>query len=454
MSKKVLIISYHFPPDLSVGAIRPAKFAKHLPESGWSPVVLTVAEKYHTNLDLHAEDRQDSLAIYKTLKIPNFRDVYLYLKKLYFDASDKGKLEQAIQAWAPSRTIDRESLFTTLKRYVNSLGVWFPDDKNSWIAPATVAGLWIVHKHDIDVIFTTSPPDSVHWIGLLLKTITRKPWITDFRDPWCLDYKPYFVRSALADYLERWIDAKVIEKSDGIVSVTPEMTEAIRRRSHHLRQEKFHTLFNGYDTEELVRYHGIPKHDSFTITYTGSLYNGRDPRMFLSALAGLINDGYIDHKSVQVQLIGDCRFCDGESIQDMAANLNLQDVVQIIDAIPHDEALHQMARSHVLLLLAPDQPLQIPGKAFEYMGLGASILAVCGPGATENVLRNYPKAVIVPPDNPISMRAAIADLFQQKSDPSQMNVPFTKPQGLERKRQAEDLAGILDAAACQWRKNS
>lgn len=440
MPKNLLIISYHFPPDLVVGAIRPAKFAQYLPEFGWDVSVLTVFDKYHKNIDQYQQKQQEPIAVYRTGKIPNFSDIYLSLKNFNIPFQHKNNNYQAPQKWTPPKESKRETTLGRLKRYFNSLVVWLPDDKIGWVAPAVLAGLNLIKKNKIDAIFTTCPPNSVHLIGLILKIITQKLWIADFRDPWPNEMKPFFVRSNLSDSIEKWMVRQVVEKSNCVLSVTPEMTEMFLNQY----SGKFVTIFNGYDSDELGQYSSVEKYDKFTITYAGTFYLGRNPELFLTALQALISNREIEKDQIHVRFIGSCRYLAGQSIEKIVENLDLCEIVTFVDQIPHHEAVTEMAKSHVLLLLAPDQPLQVPGKLFEYMGLNSFILAVCGPGATMNVLKKYPKAVIVPPANLDAMKIGILTLMRKNNEQT-LDVsrsPWQKD--FERKDLAKRLAEVLN----------
>jgi glycosyltransferase involved in cell wall biosynthesis len=446
MSKKVLVITYHYPPDLSVGAIRPSKFAKYLGKHGWSPMVLTVLERYHSNFGRPTENRSKDLKIYKTAKIPHFRDMYLSLKRIYLKTHKKKDLNQSIQAWRPEERTKFEPIFTKIKRYFNSLFVWLPDDKTGWILPATIAGTLLIKKHKIDAILTTSPPNSVHLIGLVLKIITRRTWIVDFRDPWDVEQKPFFVRSTLSDTIERWLCQKVIENSDRVISVTPEMTRMFEQHYQDISKEKFHTIWNGYDPEELERHSHVEKYDKFTITYAGTFYLDRNPELLLQSLSDLIREGRIDRQNVQVRFFGNCRYTHGESVEEVVVNLNLRDQVIISDPIPHTEILQEIAKSHVLLLLAPGQPLQIPAKVFEYIGLKSSIIAICGEGATTNLLKGYPRAIVVSPGNITEMKKALMALFEKRDKIDMENSSFFPLHKFEHWNLAKEMADLLNGS--------
>lgn len=450
VTKKVLIVSYHFPPDAAVGSIRPAKFAKYLGEYNWEPVILTVKKRYYERLDPTRLEEVKQIVVSRTIKIPTIKDIYLSMKNIYFRKIKSGSLYIEKQKWFPQESRlnpDEEGIVSRMHRYLNSLFVWLPDDKVGWVVPAFFRGLYLIKKHKINSIFTTSPPPSVHLVGLLLKVVTKKYWIADFRDPWFVEQKSFLIRSKLADIIEGWLNRKVIEKSDRIVSVTEEMTEMFKNQGENNLGNKAFNIWNGYDPEELERHSHTQKYNKFTITYAGTFYLDRNPELLLQALGDLIREGRIDRKNVQVRFFGNCRYINGESVEELVVNLNLRDIVVISDPIPHTEILEEIAKAHVLLLLAPDQPLQIPGKVFEYIGLKGSIIAICGEGATNNFLKRYPKAIIVSPDNLDEMKKAILTLMMRSNNNDKESVDNFPYHNYERKHLTKQLAILLEASA-------
>lgn len=446
MYNNVLIISYHYPPDLAVGAIRAAKFAKYLPEYDITPVILTVKEKYYDHLDdkksIQSSHKGD---VYRTWRIPNFRDVYLYFKSQLKKNTSAEKVhinEGAKDASEDVIAQNKETIVERFKRYFNSVIVWLPDDKTGWIIPAVIRGLFLVYSKKIDAIYTTGPPHSVHIIGLLLKVLTGRRWVSDFRDPWIVDDKPLFVRSTLSDKLERWLVKSVVDKSDTVISVTPEMTNWFQQHFLGVAKSKFVTIYNGYDSKEYDKYLTLKKHEKITFTYAGSFYLGRDPEHFLKALRLLIDEQRIQEDKIAVQFIGSCRYLYGNSIEDMVQRIGLEKVVTFTDYIPRHEAFREMARSHIMILFAQNQPLQIPGKLYEYIGLRSVVLAICGPGATANILSDYERAVVVKEDSIDNMKEALLEVVKLAASSSDCDKNSAPPYSgqLERTELARKLA--------------
>ena len=446
--KKVLIITYHFPPDAAVGSIRPSKFAKYLPEFGWRPLILTVKDKYYEKKDESKwDDLREKAAVIRTDKLPNLRDIYLRLKmKLTKIQGNKSKLlEDTLnyEAILPSKD-NEKGVKATIKRMIFSLLVWLPDDKLGWVPVAVLKGLRLIKKENIDMILTTSPPHSVHLIGLILKMITGKKWAADFRDPWMIDFKkPQFVRTRLSDEIERRMEKKVAEKADLIISTNERSTNKFITHYPNINADKFVTIWNGFDEDDFCGLRDTKKNPVITIAYMGTFYHGRTPRLLLKALSELVSERKIGDKDFSVQFIGDTRYADGESVEKMIQDFDLSASVRVRGWIPYGEALKEMAKSHVLLLLASNQPLQIPGKVFEYIGLGSNILGIVDDGATSDLLRNYKKAVIVRENDVPSLKKAIIYFHENYSG---KNGPESKGfiEGYERRFLTRKLAEILN----------
>ena len=448
--KKILIITYHFPPDAAVGSIRPAKFSKYLPEFGWKPVILTVKDRYYGQKDESKLDElRENAVIIRTGKLPSLRDVYLRMKirLARMEGTKKQLLEDMLSYGAilPSKDNER-GVKATIKRIIFSLLIWLPDDKLGWVPVAVLKGLRMIKKENIDMILTTSPPHSVHLIGLFLKMMTGIKWAADFRDPWMIDFKkPHFVRTKLSDEIEAWMERKTVEKADLILSTNERSTDRFRTHYPYVNADKFVTISNGFDEEDFYEPRNINKYSIFTITYIGTFYHGRTPKLLLKALSELVSEKKISDKNFFIQFIGDTRYANGEPVEKMIQDFNLSASVKVRGWIPYSEALKEMAQSHLLLLLASNQPIQIPGKVFEYIGLGSNILAILDDGATSDLLRNYKKAVVVREDDVPSFKKAIIYFYENYSGKNDLeNKEFIKD--YERRFLTGKLAEILNIA--------
>lgn len=444
--KRLLLITHHFPPDVAIGGVRPAEFARCLPRHGWRITVLTVSEKYCGQVD-HSKYDLNGMEVLRTRKLPGINDIYMRLKGLIPAITDKRSSPASTKKeWFSSGRGDEraEPLRSMLVRYYNSLLVYLPDKETGWVIPALLKGMRLIKDERIDAIFTTSPPHSVHLIGTILKFITKKPWIADFRDPWAVELKPVRSRSRLSEAIEERMERAVVKNCDYALSVTGPMTQRLKDLYPKF-SSKFITIPNGYNSKNISEFFSLEKAETFTITYVGSLYFGRDPSLFLKAVSDVIENGTVNKNDIRIRLIGDCRYSDNISVESMVKKIGLENVVTFVDHIPHREALKEITRSHVLLLMAPRQPLQIPGKVYEYIGLRSAILAVCEDGATKDLLKDYPLASVVSPDDLDGMKEAIHSFLKESrnggSEDKLKSFDFNK---YERGSLAEELAGLLD----------
>lgn len=408
--KKALFVSYHYPPDLEIGAQRVRQFVRYLPDRAVIPYVVTVLEKYHPHLDwqMQAETGMAGQVI-RTRKLPWFRDIYLAIRTLIRGKKRADDLSGETAEDGENR--GKEAWRAMLKRFVLSVFFWLPDDKVGWVVPGVIATIRLIRKEEIGTLITTGPPHSAHLIGLLVQCLTGVRWLVDLRDPWVNTQKDRSIRSSFSDRVETWLEQKVVTSCDVLICVTQEMTAMYRDRYGASGKCHFVTIYNGFDPNELERVAKLDKNRRFTITYTGSLYLGRDPAMFLQAIANLCRRGEVPRSDIRIRFIGDCRYFGGHSVEELAASLSLDGIVEFVDPIPRIEALSEGARAHVLLLFAQGQPLQVPGKLFDYLGMGAHILGICEDGASQTVLSIYPRAVVVDGKNPEQMEDAILRLY-------------------------------------------
>jgi glycosyltransferase involved in cell wall biosynthesis len=379
---RVLLASYHFPPDAAVGGLRAAKFARMLPDFGWQPYVLTVRDNFRDQgLDESRLEGLESVPVARTGELPRLAEALVALAKLG-RRSVAGNAAPVADATGDAR---RESVKATLTRWIVSLLLLLPDEKKNWALRAAAAAVRLVRRHRIDWVVTSGPPFSVHVIGLTAKMFTRARWVADFRDPW-IDMLPDrfpHTRSLLSDRIERWMEAAVMNYADRIVTTTERMRDAIAARYPRLSAAKLIWIPNSIDTDRLQLMERTEKYEPLTIAYTGVIYFDRTPEPLFRAVSRLIQSGKASPADVRIKLVGQCRYIDGVETRVVASRYGLEDVVDVIDRVPYSEAVRIMRRSHLLLMLAPEcHRLVLPAKIFDYLGSGSAILAIAEEGAT------------------------------------------------------------------------
>ena len=353
--RKVLLISYYYPPRPNIGGLRPHALAKHLPHYGWEAVVLTpgLPNVQRSDPGIIETDYRDVLQDFKA-------KLGLNPKATLHDQLGLSLASKRDSKRVHTRTID------WLKRWVA-----YPDFAKGWIPFANEAVAAFARREKVDAILTTSPPESVNLIGARAKAILRVPWIADFRDLWTQNLgAPDHISQPLRVRLEK----KVLRSADALVTVSGPWRDRLAAR---YAGKPIYTIANGFDPDDFKsRPAQLTSH--FSITYAGQLYQGkRDPSPLLEVLGELIQQQLLPRDDVRVRFYGPPE----PWLPALVAGSGLQGVVELHNVVGREEALQREMESQILLLLGwsdPRETGQHTGKLFEYLGAGRPILAVGG----------------------------------------------------------------------------
>lgn len=419
--KRVLMIAYFFPPVGGIGAAgsqRVLKFAKYLPKYAWQPIILSVKEQcYEPYLSTDPSLLSKVSPGTPVVRTPIIRWLTRILEL-------KGKLRRPVAVGSPCaeappvppQSVMRSSRGGWYQRVKDGITDLFeiPDEEMGWILPATFAGLAAYRRHRYDAIFSTGRPWSAHVIGLLLKRITGKSLVVDFRDPWMTNpfRLPY---SRLKDTLEGFLERKVIEGADLVIANTKELQAEFMRRFPSQPCTKFAVLLNGFDPDD----YGPSKEgqsnesgESFVVAHTGFLYGRRDPLPFLKAVKKLISRSEIDRKHLTVNLVGTVEL--PYNLPEFLVAHGLDDIVMLHNHVPFQESLDHMRRASVLLLLQPGTTTQVPSKLFEYIGMKKPILAISPKsGATSRIVSEEGLGETADPDDVEEIALALERLYKR-----------------------------------------
>jgi hypothetical protein len=411
--KNVLIISYFWPPSGAVGAIRPSKLAKSLSLHDWTAVIVTVKERYYEQLNEGSQERDWNGVVIRTKCLGSPRLLYVWMKSRLFRLLGRVNEFEASVLKGSNHDLGggTASFLATGRRICLSL-LHTPDEHQGWLPFAIPTCLKIIRRDSIECVISTGPPFSSHLVGLAVKKLTRIKWIAEFRDPWVgNEQRPSVLRSGLSNTLNQKLEAAVIRHADRLVCVTPAMTDHYRNAYSRLAAEKWVTITNGFQRQDFDALGPVARSPKFTISYLGSLVYARSPECLFHAVGELIRERAIPSEDLTIRFIGKCRYAEGRSVEAMAGDHGLQGIVEVIDFLPRLEALKEMLRAHVLLLLANQQALQVPGKAYEYLAAGAKILAVTEEkGATADFIKRV-GGCVVPPDDHISIKKIIKSWY-------------------------------------------
>lgn len=442
--KKILLIAYHFPPSTEVGGVRLSNFAAQLPRAGWRVCVLTVKDKYVAEGDYERLKPLGEIEINKAGRLPTLCDAYLWFKKIVRRALGRPATQECTpSARANLKGRSGESVKAKLRRYVLSF-LSLPDSQRNWVWPAVFEAVSIIKRNRIDVILTSCPPYSTHLIGLIAKCLTNVQWVVDFRDPWmATPAKSLYATCAASLAVERWLEKKVIQNADLVVSNTDKLTNYFTATYSERGLSSAVTITNGYDGEMAAGFKNDVKDSVFTIAYAGTLYFGRTPEPIFQAVQNLIETGLIPRHAIRIKLVGQCGTIDGVPTEKVAARYGVGEIVELCGSVSRHDALRLIKRSHVALLLAPNQPFQIPAKLYEYMGANTVVLAIAEAGATQELVERTRAGKVFRPSDVAGVKDFILESYG--AFVTQGDVPFIGDvESFESNRITHSLAEYLD----------
>lgn len=351
MTKKVLIITYYWPPAGGPGVQRVLKFAKYLPEFGWEPIILTVE-----NGDYHAIDNSLLEDIPKNLKIHKISTFsVLDLYKRIFGS------KKAISSF--ELTKNEGGLKFKLIKWIRA-NLFIPDARGGWKRAAVRKGMKIIREEKPEVIFTSSPPHSLQLIGLKLKRKTGLKWVADFRDPWTdAFWDKELPRMKILERYNQWLEYKTLSNADVCTSVSEGFSELLKKD----RQVTFNILSNGYDSEDFenLKYQRGQK---YRITYIGSIAESQNPIHLFKSISQLPQD---------IQALLDINFFGVFDTSVKNAAIELKAPIHFHPYIPHNTAIKKMVNSEMLVLLIPRNTKGIlTGKLYEYLAANNFILTI------------------------------------------------------------------------------
>lgn len=426
MEKKVLIITYYWPPSGGSGVQRWLKFTKYLPQYGWKPIVFTPE-----NPDFQLKDEslmKDLSKGIEVVKIPIWEPYQLFNR---LTGKKKGT-EQVIIGQQHGGII--HTLGMTLRG-----NLLIPDPRCFWIKPAVKFLKTYLKDHPVDAIVTTGPPHSMHMIGLKLHRATSIPWIADFRDPWTnIDFYKDLHLTRLADYVHRRKEQQVISEANVVVSVTPTWCAELKEK----HPQKVALVHNGYDEDDIPKEKTKPD-EEFSIVHIGSINEARNPKILWQALNELLPIHEELRKNLKIKLVGKT---DPSVVEDIS-RFELTNYVQQTGYIPHHEAIQYQQNAQILLLLINNTPNAngiLTGKLYEYMASQRPILAI-GPLRSDiaTLMNETNAGMIVDFDDLIGMKQAINTFFERYQKGA-LNTSASGYEKYSRKAQCGVFATLLD----------
>ncbi|MBA6348679.1 glycosyltransferase [Colwellia sp. BRX8-9] len=354
MSKTLLMVAFEFPPSNGASVPRIESFYRYLKQWGWKVIVLTAKPHAYVNKDNTYQDNTDDL-IFRTTAL----DVQRQL-------SFKGKYLELMA------TPDRWGL--------------------TWIPSAISKGKKIIAEHKPDVIWSSSPIPSTHYIANKLSQKFKTPWVADYRDPF------HYMNGTAGKWLDRFhkkIDRNTLTNAQHLTFATSAVRDLYEDTYTELVAGKNTVIENGYDEAnfeklKLLKDNSTPfSNEKFSLYYSGVLYpNGRDPIPVFEAIAALKKQGFIDASNFEIIFQG---AGEGNEFKDRVTQLNLHNMVKFIQPVPFLNALNNMMNADALLLIQDKRfNKQIPGKVYEYLRTNKPLLVKADPdGETFKLATNF-----------------------------------------------------------------
>jgi len=360
-NKKILIITYYWPPSGGAGVQRWLKFSKYLPEFEYQPFILTVdpdfAEFPAYDHSLISEINSD-IRIYTT-KARNYYNI--------LPGKKTGTRENL------RISTNNKSLIYRFARFIRG-NIFIPDPRKGWNKFAFHKARHLIEEEDINLIITSGPPHSSHLIGRRLKRKYKKiKWIADFRDPWTdIYYYKNFYASSPAKNKDKKYEYSVLAEADLIITVGDGMKKLLEKKLQS-GKDKIFVLPNGFDEEDFNIKTIKNKSDAYTICYTGSIGDSYPIESFLKAVSEIISNN--PEQKFILRFVGQL----SEEIIKQIKNFKLLSNCEFVSYLTHHETIKHILSSDMLLLLIPDHKYNeviVTGKIYEYLRSGNTILGI------------------------------------------------------------------------------
>lgn len=364
--RRLLVITYHFPPDGAIGGQRWAGLSKYLARLGWEVHVITASaqrpEQITPGVHRHVRRRRRTLNdLYKSVAT-RFRQT---VKRNSHLAREKPERHSAAAPLGP---------LAAARRILGSL-MDLPDSARGWVGRAAGGARSLLRERKFDVVITSGPPHSVHFAGMFATLGQETQFWIDMRDPWSFIHGLHAHDDWFVDaerFLLRRLERLVFPRAARVMVNTREFAEALRVAEPALDVTWFR---NGIDLEQLpVR--DLKTVERGSIAYVGTLYAGRNLSSVCAAMRQLLDDRPEAAAMLRLNVAGPIEGPHRRQLEDDIAAARLGSLVHIHGDLPRTQALEMLSRSHLALVLAQDQPLCVPAKLYESVGLGVPTLVI------------------------------------------------------------------------------
>ena len=395
-SKKLLIITYYWPPAGGPGVQRWLKFVKYLPEFDIQPIVYVPENPTYPIVDAHLETEVSDKAIILKNKIFEPYQLASFLSK--------NKTKKISSGIIPNQK--KQSFLEKLMLWVRG-NLFIPDARIFWVKPSVAYLEKYIRENEIDMIVTSGPPHSLHLIGLELKQKLNLKWLADFRDPWTtIGYHKSLRLSNYAAKRHKQLEYQVLNSADTII-VTSKTTKS---EFQAITSKPISVITNGFDVEKVEKQTLDIK---FSLAHIGSFLSERNPLILWESLVELLQE-IPDFKShLEIKLMGAV----SQEVLETISQFGLNSYLNNLGYVSHAVAVEHQRKSQVLLLIeinSEDTKSIIPGKLFEYMVSERPIVAI-GPKDSDfaEIITNTNTGVFFDYSEKARLKQTILDYYTQ-----------------------------------------
>jgi glycosyltransferase involved in cell wall biosynthesis len=441
--RRLLVMSYHFPPDGAIGGFRWAGLSKYLARNGWEVHIVTAAVQT-------GQLPIPGVVVHYCAPTATLNDVYKYCKDRFrkprrvasatptrmttppnpttpgtaavSHAARPGDTP-AGAAQAPSGPAPSVARANGVVRLLAGLRVtvafalWFPDFCRGWVVPATRTTRRLLRQYSFDVVASSGPPHSTHIAAML--SCARRPGLLciDLRDP----LAAWDMRGPV-DSLENGnlrspfprLERRIFRRADILIANTTAFANVLRRQYPAKRIEY---VPNGVDPERLPP-PATDRFDGLSIAYAGSLYLNRSLTTTIHGMRAFLESHPEARAAMKLRVAGVIGQEHGVRFRDEVIEAGLGESIEVLGNLSGTEALALINRSHLALVLAQGQEKQVPAKLYECVALGVPTLVIAEPTSAAASEANRVSAMTCSPNDSDTICQVLEGLWAGRIRPA------------------------------------
>ena len=457
---RLLLISYHFPPDPAIGSLRWQKLARFAAERGWG---LDVVARDRAELPVPDLERLEEIP--PDTRIRGVLTVPLPVERAVNAAWSLYRRVRPVRVPAPSppgaanggpagperRPLAPSTFRRDEVRYVSSARdaarlyfAWLDFARgNQWAVEAARLGCALVEPGVHRAVISCGPPHSAHDAAVIVSRRAGLPLVVDMRDPWSLVQRiPEHFASPLWFRLAERHERRAVDGA-GLIVTNTELARDAMCAAHADASSRILAVPNGFDDDPLPA--SRPRRQ-FVIAYAGTIYLDRDPRPLFRAAARVIRDLGLSPDAFTIELMGDVSSHDGVPLEQLAREAGVEEYVRLRLPGSRREALEFLATATLLVLLPQDSDLAIPGKLFEYMRFDAWLMVLSTRESATGALLRGSSVDVVAPDDIDAMAELMLQRYRQHVE-GVRPVAVASDDRFSRRVQADRLFTAIEALA-------